>query len=350
MLNNLVKPKKNISMIRLRGCCAIICLLFMLFPFSAIIAQSILVTDGKVYMVKAIKETYQDFTLPKQIPFDQFNLEARGADGGWVEYTFYDRFNAAHAQRVKGGEGATISASYSIGRNEGQIAPGSILRLIIGNRGRRAKLDLPPQGGLGAGAGGGTAILLSKDGGTSWQILMVAGGGGGAAVYATHDETKFSHGLPASSDVRGVGGGRLRNVAAGGTEEQGGNFSETTGGGGGTYQDGRHERGTLYYGNAGWKEHKLHGQPLGGLGGTQEDCRNGGWGFGGGGSGAKGGGGGGGYAGGGAGTPGHGGGGGGSFVEVFKIKPANIQKKQNGDTNNPGDGYVRYQFVKRPGK
>ncbi|MCB0563408.1 MAG: hypothetical protein KDD01_03445 [Phaeodactylibacter sp.] len=323
------------------------CLLILLFHSMAVFSQPFLTADGEVHSIKALEETYQDFNIPEDTEFGQFNLEIEGADGGWIEYTYLDRFGTKRTQRVNGGEGATVSATYRIGYGGGQLPPRSVLRLIIGNRGERAKFDLLSEGGYGAGGGGGSAALLSKDNGATWQIIMVAGGGGGGGVDTKEIDTKYNPGLPGSSGEDGLGGEHSKMEAMpGGIRGSGGQSSGITGGGGGVYEDGQHETGALYYGNAGWKDHKLSGQPLGGLGGTEKDCYNGGWGFGGGGSGAEGGGGGGGYSGGGGGTPGFGGGGGGSHINSFTAQPLTVSKKQNGDTNNPEHGRVRYQFAK----
>ena len=302
--------------------------------------------NGEVQLVSAQNETYQDLVIPKQDSLNLLILEAEGGDGGWIEYAYIDRFGAPRMQRVSAGEGATVSASYRIGTGINDISPGSILRIIVGNRGQWAKYDLLPEGDFGAGGGGGTAILLSNDNGLSWQLLMVAGGGGGGGVHNQNAEIKYYSGRPGSAGEDGMGGGQLHQMVEGGNRGDGGQSMNQTGGGGGAYSDGQHLDGSLYYGNAGWKGYQLSKQPLGGLGGTQKGLQNGGWGFGGGGSGSQSGGGGGGYSGGGAGMPGFGGGGGGSFIGTTGIYPVNHSSQQNNETDNPGDGYVRYLFTK----
>lgn len=302
--------------------------------------------NKEIQLVSAQQESYLDLVVPKQDSLNLLILEAEGGDGGWIEYTYIDRFGAPRMQRVSAGEGATVSANYRIGKGFNDIPPGSTLRVIAGNRGQWAKYDLLPDGNFGAGGGGGTAILLSKDNGLSWQLLLVAGGGGGAGVHKQNEEIKYHPGQPGSSGEDGSGSGQLHEIVEGGTRGSGGQSTSLTGGGGGAFTDGRHENGSLYNGNAGWKDYRLSGQPLGGLGGTENGLRNGGWGFGGGGSGAESGGGGGGYSGGGAGITGFGGGGGGSFVSTAGINPIHQSKQPNNVTNNPGAGYVRYLFTK----
>ncbi len=310
-------------------------------------AQTPMIANGEVQLVSAQKEVFHDLVVPKPDSLNLLILEAEGGDGGWIEYTYVDRFNTPRMQRVSAGEGATVSANYRIGTGLNEIPPGSILRMIVGNRGQWAKYDLLPDGDYGAGGGGGTAILISKDNGQKWEILMVAGGGGGAGVHKNATEIKYYAGLPGSSAENGVGGDPLSMMVQGGARGEGGQSSQQTGGGGGAYTDGQHQDGILIYGNAGWKDYNLSKQPLGGVGGIQDSLRDGGWGFGGGGSGATSGGGGGGYSGGGAGLPGYSGGGGGSFINTNTTHPANYSKQQNSDTNNPDDGYVRYLFTRQ---
>nr|MBX2872930.1 hypothetical protein [Saprospiraceae bacterium] len=309
--------------------------------------QDYLKSDGEVNKIIAVPENYQDFILPVDNTIKELNLEIEGADGGWIEYNYYDRFRATRTQRVNGGQGAVVSVTYEIGQGIGNIAPGSLLRFIVGNRAEREKIDEVPVEGIGAGGGGGTAVLISKDQGINWQLLLVAGGGGGGAIKVEDEEIKSSPGLPGVVEVVNTTHTYTRQVRASGSAGDGGEFHQLAGGGGGAFTDGKYDKGMLYYGNAGWKNKRFGEKPLGGLGGTQEGARDGGWGFGGGGSGHKGGGGGGGYSGGGAGLPGYGGIGGSSFVERTIVFPLHVSKQQSGNTDNPGDGHVRYQLIKK---
>lgn len=326
---------------------AIAITLSALSGFPGLNAQTPLTIGGEVKLILADDEKFQDFVVPAKDSLDHLILEVEGSDGGWIEYTYIDRFNMTRTQRVNGGEGATVSAGFRIGNGLGDIRPGAILRMIIGKRGQWAKYDLLEDGSYGAGGGGGSAVLISKDNGQSWNVLLVAGGGGGAGVDKSTKGIDNNPGQPGNSEDRGTGGGSQNEIAVGGMFGSGGASVGYSGGGGGAFGDGTHDPGTLHYGNAGWKDHKLSGTPLGGIGGTQNKTRNGGWGFGGGGSGDQSGGGGGGYSGGGAGNTGHGGGGGGSFIESSIVFPINSNKQQNGDTNNPGDGYIRYLLTKK---
>ncbi|MEL7118332.1 MAG: hypothetical protein AAFO07_02795 [Bacteroidota bacterium] len=325
---------------------AVLSLILLIAAFPAQ-SQDYLKTDSDVQIINSIIENYQDFIVPDDNTLKELNLELEGADGGWIEYNYYDRFRRSRTQRVNGGKGANISLTYEIGNGNGQIPPGSILRFMVGNRAQREKIDEVPHEGIGAGGGGGTGVLLSKDGGSKWHLILVAGGGGGGAIKIEEEEIRTSPGLPGVVERTNTTHVYTRQVKASGSIGDGGEFHQLTGGGGGAFKDGKYEKGMLYYGNAGWKNRNFGEEPLGGLGGTHEDCRDGGWGFGGGGSGHQGGGGGGGYSGGGAGLPGFGGSGGSSFVERTIVRPINVSKQQKGNTDNPGDGYVRYQFVKK---
>ncbi len=309
-------------------------------------AQWSLVRDGSVQVVESKKEAYYDVVVPSNLAFNKILLEIKGADGGWVEYNYEDRFNAERTMRVNGGEGAIVNASYSIGNSESQIPAGSILRFIIGNRGRNAKFNLLSQGGYGAGGGGGTAVLLSTDSGRNWSILLVAGGGGGAGIDIEKLDTHYNPGLPGLSGEEGreMKDARISTMS-GGRRGSGGQASGSTGGGGGAFSPGQSAANQLFNGDAGWKEHTRFGEPLGGVGGFQDNYPSGGWGFGGGGAGAEGGGGGGGYSGGGAGTPGFGGRGGSSYVNTYTISPIEYFSQQNDNTNNSQDGWVKYKIT-----
>lgn len=309
--------------------------------------QEYMKSNGEVNSILAVAESYQDFIIPEDNSLRELNLEIEGADGGWIEYNYYDRFRATRTQRVNGGQGAIISATYEVGNEIGQVPPGAYLRFVIGNRAQRDKIDEVPIEGIGAGGGGGTAVLMSKDRGISWQLILVAGGGGGGAIKIEKEEIKSSPGLPGVVEEVNTTHTYTRKVTASGAVGYGGEFHQLSGGGGGAFEDGEYEKGIMSYGNAGWNNKRFGAKPLGGLGGTQKNCRDGGWGFGGGGSGHKGGGGGGGYSGGGAGLPGYGGGGGSSFVERTTVYPKHVSKQQSGNTDNPGDGHVRYQLTRK---
>ncbi|MEZ5038704.1 MAG: glycine-rich protein [Saprospiraceae bacterium] len=330
--------------------CSFSCLSILFFFLGSAAAQEnyhTLMADGEVQTVNANGERFVDYIIPEQPGFNQLILEAVGADGGWIEYQYQDHFKALRSKRVSGGEGAIVTATYSVGHG-GNLPSGSMLRFVIGTRGHWAKYDLLTSGGYGAGGGGGTAVLLSKDRGATWTLLMVAGGGGGAGVRfrEDRDEIELNAGLPGISGEHGAGGQHHKQVMAdGGMQGSGGQSYQSTGGGGGAFKDGEHLAGVLIHGNAGWKDFRLNEQPLGGLGGIPQEGYRGGWGFGGGGSGLEGGGGGGGYSGGGAGMQGYGGGGGGSYVNQTSIFPTNVEKVENGNTNNTGDGFIRYKCI-----
>lgn len=316
-----------------------------LMSTSGLVAQQWLSADGEVHRIESKEQIYQDFLIPTLNETGRMSIEIEGADGGWIEYNYTDRFDNKRTKRIHGGEGATVNAVYSIGTAESQLPGGSVLRFMIGNRGCLAKYELLTKGGYGAGGGGGTAVLFSKNGGNTWNLLLVAGAGGGAAIDIEGLDTKYNPGLPGLSGDQKILKNNIRTqTSPGGKRGQGGMFSETTGGGGGAFSNGAYEDHALYYGNAGWVEFERMTEPLGGLGGSQEGCRDGGWGFGGGGSGCEGGGGGGGYSGGGAGKPGYGGEGGSSYVNIYSIQPVAYSTRQNSDTNNSSDGWAQYRI------
>lgn len=126
--------------IRFRG---LLCLMTLFSFLGSILAQAnyhSLITDGEVQTVNAAGEQYIDYFIPEKPDFDQLILEAVGADGGWIEYQYYDHFKSVRSKRVNGGEGAMVTATYLVGLGR-SIPPGSILRFVIGNRGHWAKYD-----------------------------------------------------------------------------------------------------------------------------------------------------------------------------------------------------------------
>lgn len=320
--------------------------IFLAIMPNLVFAQWNLISDGSVQIIEAKKEAYYDFVIPNDNRVYKILFELKGGDGGWVEYNYMDRFGTERTKRVNGGEGAIVNASYSAGMIESQMPAGSILRFIIGNRGQNAKFNLLSQGGYGAGGGGGTAILLSQDNGQNWSILLVAGGGGGAGIDIEKLDTHYNPGLPGLSSDEAIENKNSRiSTMPGGRRGSGGEANGNTGAGGGAYGPGKSTNHQLFNGDAGWREHTRYGEPLGGVGGFQDNQPSGGWGFGGGGSGAQGGGGGGGYSGGGAGTPGYGGGGGSSYINTYALIPYEYSSRQNDNTNNSKDGWVKYKIT-----
>ncbi|MCB9851677.1 MAG: hypothetical protein H6819_01170 [Phycisphaerales bacterium] len=237
----------------------------------------------------------KDFVIPN-IPNASLFFELRGGDGG--DMTVGGNLQCFDA----GGDGATTQIAIEFGDQPRQIAPGGLLRFVVGKAGISGFIDSGADS-AGGGGGGGTALLYQAPGTTDWQILAVAGGGGGAFGESfaggcvgqdpPGDGTQSECGSPGRSI--GWGEGRCDGNA--------GQSRATAGGGGGAF------------GGAGNDSGGGKGYPAGGQGG--DATLDGGWGFGGGGAGNSelgGGGGGGGYSGGGAGGLNGAGGGGGSYV------------------------------------
>lgn len=119
--------------------------------------------------------SYQDFKIPDMVNYPYIAFTARGADGG-KSYTVESNGTITHMG--KGGQGATLATSFKIGSGDGELRPGSKIRIIVGMAGGSH------EGGAGGCGGGGTGILYLPKGTNeqdpaNWKILLLAGGGGG---------------------------------------------------------------------------------------------------------------------------------------------------------------------------
>ena len=304
-------------------------------------AQSSLNFDSHSHQVNA-NGSYQDFRIPTTTSYKYIYLEARGADAGKRAPDFYTR---------GGGEGANMGATFPIGIAANQLAPGGIIRFVIGKAGQSNG-----DGSImvGTGGGGGTGILYlppgkSPDAGGDWKTLVVAGGGGGAAGDCC--AYKMS-GNPAN--ITSGGGNGYGMGSGGGKDGYSGACSDSGskgGGGGGMRAGGSYYN--VYANNQGKPGFDDQMLPVGGAGGL--GIAKGGFGFGGGGAGDTSGsvgdrggaGGGGGYSGGGGSKDGSGGGGG-SYINATYADPASFYKKGNDRTSNPQDGYAIYRAAEVP--
>jgi regulation of enolase protein 1 (concanavalin A-like superfamily) len=293
----------------------------------------------------AYSGSYEDYYIPFEGTNDLVAFKINGGDGGFARM----RANDCGTCRSEGGSGALVEAQFEIGCGAGQLEPGGIIRMIVGEEGK----DQTDQGALcagnaSAGGGGGTAILYKPYGCTEWEILMVAGGGGGAfqGMFASGcvDSSPGRNGVPditgAGSDGKGTSGD---SGGDGGIDGAGGGAgSDGEGAGGGGYAE-NGESASCAGSDFG---HGRKGGTNGGDGGDASgvvcSARRGGFGYGGGGAGADGGGGGGGYSGGGGGGGSRAGGGGGSYVNTAYalIYDAEVEEY----TSNPQDGYIEYLF------
>nr|HQU61350.1 hypothetical protein [Saprospiraceae bacterium] len=140
---------------------------------------------------------YTDYIIPNVGGSISFTLN--GGDGG--------RRRVPDLCTRKGGQGATVQATFFIGPGAGQLAPGGRLRFIPGEQGE----SQGGNGAYGAGGGGGSGLLYTTatnisglsqtpsldfaDASTSWVILAVAGGGGGAGLNGVCDGTAGGGGV-----------------------------------------------------------------------------------------------------------------------------------------------------------
>lgn len=319
-------------------------------------AQSDLEANGDTYKFTA-NESYRDRIIPADLDLDEYDeikFYLRGGDGGRRKVTFFSALGVSSSCIAKGGEGATVKATFSIGYGAGALQPGGTLRFIPGKKGKSKTSN----GVWSAGGAGGTAVLYKApganitctlpstdlaDASSCWVILAVAGGGGGAysgglcggqAGKGGNDNTngRDGYGNPGSGQINGYSAYSyfLPDNYLG--------VEYVISGGGGGYRP--NDENANSSGGAGLF--------TGGSGGGNDSSVGGGFGYGGGGrgtgdgGGGAGGGGGGGYSGGGGGGSDHkAGGGGGSFVNDAAVTS---HKKQGGKDKTPNDGYITYRF------
>lgn len=149
-------------------------LLLLAFAHFTTSGQVNLLENGLTNKITA-NGSYQDFKIPDVVHNPYIAFIARGGDGG-KSYTAKPDGTITHMG--KGGQGATIASSFKIGSGDGELRPGSRIRVIVGMAGGSYK------GSAGGGGGGGTGVLYLPRGANehdpaNWKILLLAGGGGG---------------------------------------------------------------------------------------------------------------------------------------------------------------------------
>lgn len=322
----------NIHMLRKANSIWFSAVIGLLMMGSAVAAE---LNDSGALIVLNATGSYFDKIIPNDM--DEGALlffSVKGGDGGNRQ----DWGNGVH-HLAKGGQGARVSANFSVGYNPGELPSGSTVRFILGKKG----VTEQSTEAMGTAGGGGSAILFLPPGGaqTDWVELLIAGGGGGAyadisAIANSGGGGDASDCVDASGVIKGTAGGDNANDVGAGY------------GGAGAYRDGS---GGV---KAGWLNKNENG-PKGGSGGTNGSY--GGYGYGGGGSSVAiwgPGGGGGGACGGNAGETKkiggilkmnfQGGHGGRSYVNPEYAKQ--ITRVNGGQTNTPADGEATYRLYK----
>ncbi len=338
----------------------IIALLFTLNEYS----HSQLVVDGTINNV-AYTGAAKDFILPTDLDVTKLTFTLRGADGGKVK--LYKYFPFTGSCDSKGGEGATVKATFKVGVGEaddGIIPYGSTIRFIIGGKGKSSNgLMGFGTGQGGGGGGGGTGVIFQAPEDPRWHILAVAGGGSGGyggMLVSSCLNTKDGDGGKAGWDGGNGNGsdpGLCGTLGDGGTVGGSSPFLERGCGGGGVYTSGGGHKynmlfDPIYYGQGGaGSDNNYSGGEGGNYNELFEDPRDryysvGGFGFGGGGatdamlqedSGAGGG-----WTGGGGGGLWGRGGGGGSLVSGHRTSQTLTAGR---NTSNPAHGSASYQAI-----
>lgn len=317
--------------------------------------------DGNTHTIN-YSGSYADLIIPDNPRITELQITLKGGDGGTARiYESIPIIGTVVVDcKAKGGEGATVYATISIGNGPGQVPHGTLLRFIIGGVGESKTVGSVAgfSVGFGVGGGGGSAVLYHIYGESNFEIIGAAGGGGGAfnSALAYICSRESGQGGRATEDA-GAGGGELAGY--GGSLGYGGGDggippAEISGGGGGAFGNGEGayciDIDGLVIMNSGGG---LKGMPFGGEGGSEFGCDifdwyDGGYGFGGGGGAFAAAGGGGGYSGGGGGGieniidgQGGNGGGGGSYLAGF----ASGKKFAGGNTSTPNHGHATYRCI-----
>ena len=245
---------------------------------------------------KSITGRFEGF--PVRIPFTGEKVSIMIPESGEYRITSAGAKAADGGKEFKGGQGAVISAVFSLQLNDRiEVAVGGMSQM-------------GPEGH--SGGGGGTFVLIREGSSAKVEnLLVVAGGGGGTRGYDDQDEDGCDASLePSGKDGRGKEHGKGGRDGFPGMDANLASYQGPCWGHGGAGFSKSSKTAKCY--NEG-----LEGGQCGGYGG-------------GGGVGFLGGGGGGGFSGGGG---GRGGGGGGSYVSE---KARNVTKK----VENDGNGYV----------
>ncbi|MEM9931414.1 MAG: hypothetical protein AAF840_16485, partial [Bacteroidota bacterium] len=226
----------------------------------------------------------RDYYIPFGFEGTKIHFVLRGADGG---VRTVKEIDGAIRHRVAAGAGATIVGTFSVGNGPDEIPPGSMVRMIVGQKGESTTTQSEDAGG----GGGGTAVLFLPPGAATSEFVLLAVAGGGGGAYSNCCTIKYK-GRSAETGTSGSSG-RCDDddlVYDGGTNGNGGGGGGTgstgAGGGGGAFTPGQGECVTCQGGAGGGTDN-----PFGGRGGfLQAQSPNqggayGGYGYGGGGQG-----------------------------------------------------------------
>ncbi|MEO0651711.1 MAG: hypothetical protein AAFZ65_13630, partial [Planctomycetota bacterium] len=139
-------------------------------------AQQSVPANGQTTTV-AYSGTYVDYQIPTENPPAFLRLSAKGGRGGNAVV------GSSSSCRSYGGLGALVEGVFAVGTQPGQLDPGGVVRVVVGNLGETG-YDTQFAGSVkraAGGGGGGTGVLFSETGNPdTFEALIVAGGGGGA--------------------------------------------------------------------------------------------------------------------------------------------------------------------------
>lgn len=306
---------------------------FLTFP--AIKAQDVL-TSGTTKTITSLVSN--DIIVPDVE--GTIELTLRGGDGGDAYLK-----GLTCNKRIKGGSGATIKATFSVGNGAGQLKPGGLLRVFVGMTGKTEQTKCAPSPTGVHGGGGGSSAVLYLDPSESpssnysgiWDLLTVAGAGGAGGRYVAGDHRTGYGANGGDEGDDGANHGTTKDGECGSVPSGGGVLCNSMYNSVGNNMIAALEnvQGTRVQLKANSEAYKTHGEKN-----TNHEV-DGGDGFTGGGGGEKGPGGGGGFSGGGSDTHA---GGGGSFVSAV-FTTTNVQRidgSTGGGTQKNGTVTITY--------
>ncbi|MEM6769324.1 MAG: hypothetical protein AAF597_01970, partial [Bacteroidota bacterium] len=174
-------------------------ILFLLLGIQvSVVAQPYLNWDGEWHRQEYVGYEVREHLIPFGFEGAKIKLELRGADGG---VRIVREIDGAERHRVEAGAGATIAGTFTIGNGPNEIPPGSMVRMIVGQKGESKST----QSEDACGGGGGTAILFLPPGAPPSEFVMLAVAGGGGGAYSNCCTIKYK-GRSAETGTSGSGG------------------------------------------------------------------------------------------------------------------------------------------------
>ncbi|MEM9261696.1 MAG: hypothetical protein AAGA62_18795, partial [Bacteroidota bacterium] len=98
----------------------------------SVLAQPYLDWDGEWHRQEYVGYEVREHLIPFGFEGAKIKLVLRGADGG---VRIVREIDGAERFRVEAGAGSTIAGTFTIGNGPNEIPPGSMVRMIVGQKG-----------------------------------------------------------------------------------------------------------------------------------------------------------------------------------------------------------------------